>query len=506
MRAMSDSQERLRLLESEIERRLVERFAALRDEFDRLRVESDRRWAGFLGRFEQDFRGIVPPELVAEPEPPPAPAPAESGLPDRPSGAGLLSIEVARNLDDAGNQVEALHRFLELCRRHASRAALLIAKGDSFSVWKATGFSDHGGNDEAARRVTLPLDGGALARVIEGAPYRLDAGNDLSSRLGSDASAAVLVPMVVKEKVSGAVYADTTADEASRFDPESIAFLTFLAGLFVDRLAARKLKPAPSLRPLGTFDAAASHAPAAAAVAPAPPPVEEAAPDDSERPSVSAPEPAPPRKPRDSYGTQILSPEESAAIRRGAAGYPEPEPEPEPGKKPTPEFVEEPPARSASAGAEEPSLQYEADEEPARSDMYQPAPSSDMYRPAASAPAPEPAPPPEPPPVAPVVPPRPAPSGRRLAGPLAPLEGDERREEARRFAKLLVSEIKLYNEKAVQEGRQRGDIYERLKEDIDRSRQMYDERIPEDVRSSSNFFYEELVRILADGRAEALGI
>jgi hypothetical protein len=101
---------------------------------------------------------------------------------------------------------------------------------------------------------------------------------------------------------------------------------------------------------------------------------------------------------------------------------------------------------------------------------------------------------------------RPSVGARKLAGPLAALEGDERREEARRFAKLLVSEIKLYNEKAVNEGRQQGNLYGRLKEDIDRSRQMYDERIPEDVRSSSNFFYEELVRILAEGRAEALGI
>ena len=48
---------------------------------------------------------------------------------------------------------------------------------------------------------------------------------------------------------------------------------------------------------------------------------------------------------------------------------------------------------------------------------------------------------------------------------------DERREEARRFAKLLVSEIKLYNEKQVQAGRQQGNLYELLKEDIDRSRQ-----------------------------------
>ena len=101
---------------------------------------------------------------------------------------------------------------------------------------------------------------------------------------------------------------------------------------------------------------------------------------------------------------------------------------------------------------------------------------------------------------------RPPAAGRRLAGPLARPEGDERKEEARRFAKLLVSEIKLYNERAVQEGREQGNLYQRLKEDIDRSRQMYDERIPEDVRSNTNFFYEELVRTLADGRAEALGM
>ena len=100
------------------------------------------------------------------------------------------------------------------------------------------------------------------------------------------------------------------------------------------------------------------------------------------------------------------------------------------------------------------------------------------------------------------------------AGALAPARraargggvADERQEEARRFARLLVSEIKLYNERAVLEGREGGNLYQRLKDDIDRSRQMYNERIPDDVRSSTNFFQEELVRILADGRPEALGI
>ena len=85
-------------------------------------------------------------------------------------------------------------------------------------------------------------------------------------------------------------------------------------------------------------------------------------------------------------------------------------------------------------------------------------------------------------------------------------EDGKKHDEARRFARLLVSEIKLYNEGKVEQGRKNKDLYERLKEDIDRSRQMYDERIPDEVRKGSNYFYDELVRILADGDAGALGL
>lgn len=87
-----------------------------------------------------------------------------------------------------------------------------------------------------------------------------------------------------------------------------------------------------------------------------------------------------------------------------------------------------------------------------------------------------------------------------------PTDATKKHDEARRFARLLVSEIKLYNEGKVEQGRKNKDLYERLKEDIDRSRSMYDERIPEDVRKSTNYFYDELVRILADGDTGALGL
>ncbi len=77
--------------------------------------------------------------------------------------------------------------------------------------------------------------------------------------------------------------------------------------------------------------------------------------------------------------------------------------------------------------------------------------------------------------------------------------------DARRFARLLVSEIKLYNEAKVTEGRINRDLYDRLKEDIDRSRQMYDKRVNPIVAAKFDYFYDELVSSLAEGDASRLG-
>jgi len=84
---------------------------------------------------------------------------------------------------------------------------------------------------------------------------------------------------------------------------------------------------------------------------------------------------------------------------------------------------------------------------------------------------------------------------------------DERRlhNDARRFARLLVSEIKLYNEQKVKEGREGNDLYERLREAIDRSREMYDKRVQPPVAAKFDYFHYELVSNLAEGDANRLG-
>ena len=84
--------------------------------------------------------------------------------------------------------------------------------------------------------------------------------------------------------------------------------------------------------------------------------------------------------------------------------------------------------------------------------------------------------------------------------------GEAVHEEARRLARLLVTEIKLYNEEQVEAGRRNRNIYEVLREDIDRSRQIYEERIDDSVRGDADYFHDELVRILAAGESEILGL
>jgi hypothetical protein len=76
---------------------------------------------------------------------------------------------------------------------------------------------------------------------------------------------------------------------------------------------------------------------------------------------------------------------------------------------------------------------------------------------------------------------------------------------AERYARLVVSEIKLYNEAAIRIARHRKDIRTRLRAEIDRARRMYDERVAATVPQRDQIFELELVRVLADGQPDLLG-
>jgi hypothetical protein len=113
-------------------------------------------------------------------------------------------------------------------------------------------------------------------------------------------------------------------------------------------------------------------------------------------------------------------------------------------------------------------------------------------------------PPPPPPPAVEAAPPAPPPAAGVDLTQLSEAEQKNHR-DAKRFAKLLVSEVELYNKAKVAEGRKNGDLYKRLKSDIDRSRQTYEKRFGKTVGKQHDYFHEELIRTLAGNESSLLG-
>jgi hypothetical protein len=192
----------------------------------------------------------------------------------------------------------------------------------------------------------------------------------------------------------------------------------------------------------------------------------------------------------------------SAPAKRAEAPAQAEEPAPEPAPEP-------------EAASYVPEREYEA-----QPSSFVDTPVAELAEPAAEAveaiSEPEPQPLPEPEVATPVASFEPAPtadaSPRRRYGMDVELpvevSGDEERRlhtDARRFARLLVSEIKLYNEQKVIEGRSQSDLYDRLREYIDRSREMYDKRVKPEVARKYDYFHHELVNTLAEGDADKLG-
>ncbi len=514
---------------------------------------------------------------------------------------GLVKGSVA-SIEGARTQVDVLTRFLTEAQVHSSRAALLVLRNEKLSGWKALGFDASGGRDEGVKSLDLAIGDDPFVEAClkaEKPMLALPPPEDgrLRRALGGHAPArTLLIPMVIRDRIAGILCADELPGEEGRLNEAALEVLTFVTGLSVDLLAARKKIPSPALTPRGEeiarFHAAAPEAEAAApaldddpfAAPPAPPAapaplqippmsagtiaVPPVAPPSGERGPLSASlqttgelgprslfeqtDPSNARKTRriTDAGEALRALEESATAKRkgepgglsgvdllssgaraaSALGVPPiprpamPPPTPLPVPRPTPPVPPVPAPALRPPAPPTPAVPPPAPE-PATSrgdlTMAFDQIKATLPPPPHHAPAAPPVAAPVAPPAAPAVAAPPA-GGIDSAGPssapLAPPPGfvprarlrggdDPQRaiDDARRIARLLVSEIKLYNERKVAEGRQAGDLYERLRDDIERSRQVYAERTPEHIRATSDFFHEELVRILAEGNADALG-
>lgn len=88
--------------------------------------------------------------------------------------------------------------------------------------------------------------------------------------------------------------------------------------------------------------------------------------------------------------------------------------------------------------------------------------------------------------------------GPTLETPIEPREYDE----ARRLARLILSDIIIYHPAKVEEGIRDNTFFDVLKEEIDEGRQYYDSRVPYRVRRDTEIFQETLQQFLSMKREE----
>lgn len=495
--------EQSRKLDTEIRR-------AVEEAVEDLRTELRRRFEEALDQVslslpeplvsEQRLSGVVQPAVDR----------ALAEQPDAPSADATELRDAVVRLDAARSQAQVLRTLLEEAARFASRSAVFLIRDGV-----VRGYDGHGFDVDWAEQRVDPSQG-AWRRLLDGRGAQILSSSeraDLASRLEAPvASEGVLIPMVLRDRIAAALYADRAGDEL--FDAPALQTLAYVGALTIETLPLRE-RPETSTLTLGAPPQASGEAPAPESVPEAAPPAPEA-----REPMEEVPEPE----------VEIEVEEEpelavSEDTDLGAADLGEVDLE-----------VEEEVAPTAPMATEAVAPEVEEVEEAGWKVEEEEPTAEPVPRPAESVPEPTPPgagePPPPPPAEASEEPPpveakkgaaSPASAGAPQVQPPEDVQGpgwafsstpqqdmddeeEARHEEARRLARLLISEIKLYNEDQVQEGRKNNDIVERLKEDLDRSRQLYEERVDPRVREKTDYFYQEMVRLLGAGDPKTLGI
>ncbi len=411
---------------------------------------------------------------------------AESARTRASSDMAILKAGI-EDLSEQHSQAEILSTLVNRAASFAPRVAFFVIKNEQAIGWRARGLEGSVG-DDAIRELSLPLTADTpISDVVRSRqPWSGSPGGNaedylLLNGLGSDPpQRMVAVPLIARGRAAAVLYADSAALDADAINLEALETLVRVAGMAVELLVggARPASPAP--RPA----AAAQPAPSQPEPETTAQPPQEVA----EAPEQVQPEEAQPPQPEQSWATGESEEAPTVVVEEPP---PAEEAETQPSYAAPAEYTgeetliqEAPPAAPADysgMGAtvtDETTLGYEQPQEAAPAPAASGGTAARGWRSADAADLP------------------------------VEVGSDEERQQhnyARRFARLLVSEIKLYNEQKVRDGRLEGDIYQRLREDIDRSRQMYDQRISPPVAARYDYFHQELVNTLAEGDASKLG-
>lgn len=366
---------------------------------------------------------------------------------------GTQLLGMVKQFNDTCNQVGLLNLLVESAGQYVPRCMLLIRKGAAVHAWAGSGFSAEF-TAKQLKRVRWTIDQyPEISKVIQSGEPLTVSFSDLSeiSDLISAFDGFVplkscFYPIQVKNKIAAILYCDT-GSESRLENQDLVEVLARIAGaeLTLVTTKIKKSTPSPSgAEPAETAEPAPKPAPKPA-VKPAPAPA---------APVVQFKPPEPALAPDfdmpsfsdsddDLPAVSDFSDENSFESDRADVGF----------------------GNSFDSGKSLPSIETQAMEPQARETQPTPAITS-----------------------------------------LSDTEEDPSIKKARRVARVLVSDLKLYNESAVEVGVKNGDLYSRLQDDIDRSYKHYQERVSTLLgNNKTNYFKEELVRQLVGGDASKLG-
>jgi hypothetical protein len=380
--------------------------------------------------------------------------------------ADLSNIKRAiEEIQNQQTQADVLSALLRNAAQFADRVALFVIRGDQAIAWRACEGRDRS-NLETISGVALPMTGNTVvSHAARSGSAETASGTSaedgvLIEQFGGEPQQLAAVPLRARKKVVAVLYADSAWPHRDAIQLDAMEALARVAGMAVELVSsAQAAQPQQVTAPATAAEPAPATVESETATAPAPSP-EEIWQEPSYTPQVE------PRAP-EAHVEEAAMVEAPAEIVAEVSEPSEPVAQEAEAALPT---VEETTAPLA------PPPPVEKPEETFASHYSAPLGSARRYG---------------------------------VSEPELPIEvGEEERRlhnDARRFARLLVSEIKLYNEQKVSEGRHQGDIYDRLREDIDRSRQMYDKRVARPVAARHDYFHQELVNTLAEGDPAKLG-
>ncbi len=446
-------------LRREIESYLESRMSAVKQEITTLQSLLNESLSTFLDRqadvqMEGSLIASITEHLHAAHERGIEMAASESSRAKASSDMAIVKAAITE-INEQKSQADILKALVNRASSFAPRVAFFVVKGERASGWRGRGFEGTVG-DDAVQEISFPLSAdtvvGSAAKGLDtwsGGPGSHSEDHLLLDRLGEEpAQRIVAIPLIARGRAVAVLYADSAGLDSEAINLEALETLVTVSGMAVELLSAARGAPKRATEEVREEAPAPARAEEAQpSYAPASeyvePPAAEAEPSFSGADTIQTYEPVPVEPER---FVEAIPVEESAGVFEDTA------------EAAAPPASEEPawtsaPVEAAPVGA--PRKRY----------------------------------------------------GQDTELPVEVSSEEERRlhNDARRFARLLISEIKLYNEQKVAEGRYEHDLYDRLREYIDRSREMYDKRVKAEVAARYDYFHGELVNTLAEGDVSKLG-